>query len=131
MLIMYRKVAFLLNTVGQKSQNMVVTHHSTRPSFWSPFFTTFVTHLPKINELDTVVTITPVPDPDTPSKFGTCTKCHSDSSLACYFCYSQQHTVCYNPHINDADFWKEQDSHTSRNEHCMTPKQALLAPSLH
>ena len=71
------------------------------------------------------------PDPDTRSKIGTCTKCHSDSSLACYFCYSQQHTVSSNPHINNAHFWKEQDSHTSRNEHCMTPKQALLAPSFH
>ena len=47
------------------------------------------------------------------------------------FCYSQQHIVSSNPHINDVHFWKEQDSHTSRNEHCMTPKQALLAPSLH
>ena len=126
-----RKVAFLLSTVGQKSQNTVVSHPST-PHFLSPFFTTFVTHPPKINELDTVVTnTTPVLRPWHLSKFGTCTKCHSDSSSACYFCYSQQHIVSSNPHINDAHFWKEQDSHTSRNEHCVTPKQALLAPSLH
>ena len=99
----------------------------TRPS--TPLF--FVTHPPKMNELDTVVTTPLSSDPDNPSKFRTCTKCHSDSSSACYFCYSQQHIISSNPHINDAHLWKEQDSHTSRNEHCVTPKQALLAPSLH
>ena len=35
--------------------------------------------------------------------------------------------VSFNSHINDAHFWKEQDSHTSRKEHWMTPKQALVA----
>ena len=58
-------------------------------------------------------------------------KCHSDSSSACYFCYFYQHIVSLNSHINDAHFWKEQNSHTSRKEHWMTPKQALVAPSLH
>ena len=42
------------------------------PYFLSPFFKTFVTHPNNINELDTVVP--PLSsDPDTPSKFGTCT----------------------------------------------------------
>ena len=54
-----RKVAFLSSTVGQKSQNIVVIHPST-PLFLSPFFKTFVTHPPKISELDTAVTATPV-----------------------------------------------------------------------
>ena len=36
------------------------------PYFSSPFFTTFVTHPPNINEWDTVVTATAVADPDTP-----------------------------------------------------------------
>ena len=84
---------------------------------------------PTLPKLTNWILLSPSPlssDPDTPSKFGTCTKCHSDSSSACYFCYSQQHIVSSNPHINDAHFWKEQYSHTSRNENC---KQALLAPS--
>ena len=55
-----RRVAFLLSTVGQKSQNMVVTHPAT------PLF--FVTHPPKINELDTVVTTPLSSDPDHPLK---------------------------------------------------------------
>ena len=50
---------FLSSTVGRKSQNIVVTHPST-PYFMSPLFKTFVTHSPKINKLDTVVTPTPV-----------------------------------------------------------------------
>ena len=54
-----RKVAFLISTVGRKSQNMVVTPPPP-PYFLSLFFKTFVTHPPKINELDTVVTPTPV-----------------------------------------------------------------------
>ena len=41
--------------------------------------------------------------------------------------YSYQHIVSSNSHINDAHFWKEQDSHTSRKEHWMTPNQALVA----
>ena len=35
--------------------------------------------------------------------------------------------VSSNSHINEAHFWKEQDSHTSTKEHWMTPKQALVA----
>ena len=50
-----RKATFLSSTVGRKSQNIVVTHPST-PYFLSSFFKTFVTHPPKINELDSVVT---------------------------------------------------------------------------
>ena len=38
------------------------------PYFLSPFFKTFVTHPPKINELDTVVTPTPVLRPWQPPK---------------------------------------------------------------
>ena len=89
---------------------------------------------PTLPKLMNWILLSPPPlssDPDTPSKFGTCTKCHLDSFSVCYFCYSQLHIVSSNPHINDEHFWKEQDNHTSRNEHCMTPKQALLAPSLH
>ena len=36
------------------------------PYFLSPFFKIFVTHPPKINDLDTVVTATPVLRPDIP-----------------------------------------------------------------
>ena len=55
-----RKVAFFLSsTVGRKSLNIVVTHPST-PLFFVAILKTFVTHPPKINELDTVVTPTPV-----------------------------------------------------------------------
>ena len=50
---------FLSSTVGQKSLNIDVTHPST-PNFLSPLFKIFVTHPPKINELDTVVTPTAV-----------------------------------------------------------------------
>ena len=38
------------------------------PPFLSPFFKTFVTHPPKINELDTAGTATPILRPDTPQK---------------------------------------------------------------
>ena len=54
---------FLSSTARQKNQNIVVTHPST-PLFLSPFFKNFVTHPPKINELDTAVTATF--DPDNP-----------------------------------------------------------------
>ena len=63
---------FLSSTVGRKSQNIVVTHPAT-PHFLLPSFKTFVTHPPKINESDNVVTPTPSSDPDNPPKFGTCT----------------------------------------------------------
>ena len=55
----FLKVAFFVEPVAQKSQNTVVTHPSN-PYFSSPFFKTFVTLPPNINELDTVVTPTPV-----------------------------------------------------------------------
>ena len=56
-----REVAFLSSTEGRKSQNNDVTHPSTPPPhFLSPFFKTFVTHPPQINELDAVVTPTPL-----------------------------------------------------------------------
>ena len=51
-----RKVAFLSSTAGRNSLNIVVIHPSTPLFFVAPFFKTFVTHPPKINELDTVVT---------------------------------------------------------------------------
>ena len=50
----------LLSTVGQKSYKIWLSPTLPPPYFLSPFFTTFVTHPPKINELDTVVTTTPV-----------------------------------------------------------------------
>ena len=133
MLNIYRKVAFLLSTIGQKSQNMVVTHPFTPLPPPPPIFCRHSLQLlsPTLPKLMNWILFLPSllsSDPNTPSKFGTCTKCHSDSSSAYYFCYSQQHIVSSNPYINNAHSWKEQDSHTSRNEHC---KQALLAPSLH
>ena len=70
------KVAFFVESVAQKSQNIVVTHpytlhfssqffkifvtHPYTPHFSSQFFKIFVTHPISINELDTVVTPTPV-----------------------------------------------------------------------
>ena len=64
----FRKVAFLLNTVGQKSKYGCHPPFHPPPHFLSPFFTNFVSHPPKINELDTVVTITPVLRPWHPLK---------------------------------------------------------------
>ena len=70
-----QELAFLLSTIGQKSQNIVVTHPST-PYLLSPFFKTFVTHPPKINELDTAVTATP----DTTTLHKNICNVHLDSS---------------------------------------------------
>ena len=50
---------FFVEPVAQKNQNIVITRPST-PYFSSQFLKTFVTHPPNINELDTVVTPTPV-----------------------------------------------------------------------
>ena len=109
--------------------------YGCHPPFHPPIFCRHSLRLlsPTLQKLMNWILLSPplFSDPDNPSKFGTCTKFHSDSSSACYYCYSQQHTVSSNSHINDAPFCKEQDNDTSRNEHCMTPKQALLAPSLH
>ena len=45
----------------RRTKDIVVTHPFTPPpNFLSPFFKPFITHPPKINELDTVVTATPV-----------------------------------------------------------------------
>ena len=52
------KVAFFIEYRRTKGQSIVVTHPSTL-YFLLPFFKIFVTHSPKINELDTVVTATP------------------------------------------------------------------------
>ena len=43
------------------------------PYFLLPFFKTFVTHPPKINELKLLSSLPLSSDPDTPPKFGTCT----------------------------------------------------------
>ena len=55
-----KNVAFLLTTVGQKIKILL------SPTLPPPYFKTFVTHPPKINELDTVVTATPCPPTLTP-----------------------------------------------------------------
>ena len=54
-----RKVAFFIEYRRTKSQNIVVTRPST-PLFFVAILQIFVTHPPKINELDTVLTATPV-----------------------------------------------------------------------
>ena len=77
----FQKSQLLLKYFLNKKSLFVVTHPSTfllsptlpPPYFLSPFFKTFVTHPPKISELDTVVTTPLSSDPDNPPKFGTCT----------------------------------------------------------
>ena len=61
------KVAFFVESVAQKV-TILLSPTLPPPYFSSPFFKTFVTHPPNINELDTVVTPTPVLRPWYPLK---------------------------------------------------------------
>ena len=69
-----RKVTFFIE-YSRAKKSKYCCHPPFHPNtyFLSPFFKTFVTHPPKINELNTVVTPTAVLRPWHPSKFGTCT----------------------------------------------------------
>ena len=63
----YRKVAFLLSTVGQKSQNMVVTHPSTPLFFCRHSLQLLSSTLPKLMNWMLLSPSPLSPDPDTPS----------------------------------------------------------------
>ena len=62
------KVAFFMEYSKTKRSKILLSPTLPHPPFLSPVFKTFVTHPPKINELDTAVTATPVLRPDTPQK---------------------------------------------------------------
>ena len=126
-----------------KRSKIVVTYPPPPPNFSSPIFKTFVTHPPNINELDTVVTATPVRRPWHPAKFGTCTCSDLENfiSFVCNFHPALQFeyqisSSCLSflninlritdNYISTSIFYKETDSHSylhndySHNSKCIT-----------